>query len=623
MIRIENIGKVFNAHSRNRNEVLKGVSFELPEKGFIAIYGKSGSGKTTLLNIIGGLDRQDSGKIYIDGENVAGKVDKIRNAKIGFIFQNYYLERGYTIAEIMRNAMHIAGFKDEAEIERRSEEVLALVDMERFKNKQGDALSGGQKQRVAIARALIKGADVILADEPTGNLDAENTMKVMDILKEISKTRLVVVVTHEITLIKKYADSYIKLVDGRLDENTDLGEVFQYDTEHNNIYVDEKPRGEVKEGALDIEFYGDTPAAKDTIQVFNDKGNIYIKAGANVTVLDERSEKKIIFRGTQAQEEEQPARLVPDFAKSTAKRNGRLFTGKSIFKLFRSDGSERAYSTANIFKQIFIFVIAAVLCFLSLMAFEAANTRIENKVLDSDSVYVNMNTYTDLRTLDTNLYENIDFFETQYKQGSFSYNEIASLSGISADYAPKAIEADDTAESVGLTYGDYRVVANANARQHGGVRAYPHVFSYHDGRRLHTFPTLGIQVVIECCKHNLMTDQSAVAYGYAALVLKTASGIYEHVFAYRYVFAAVGVKGRKQQKRFVCFFANQPEKQFAYFFGRKIFSVYFRRNFLRVASQNMHTSVRVGVCGDIRIFFDKFNVFFCIHIFKSFNLFYV
>lgn len=454
MIKIENIGKVFNPRSRNRNEVLKGVSFELPEKGLVAIYGKSGSGKTTLLNIIGGLDKQDKGKIYIDGENVAGKVDKIRNEKTGFIFQNYYLEKGYTIAEIMRNAMHIAGFKDESEIERRSEEVLRLVDMERFKNKQGDALSGGQKQRVAIARALIKGADVILADEPTGNLDAENTMKVMDILKEISKTKLVVVVTHEITLIKKYADSYIKLVDGRLDENTDLGEVFEYDTEHNNIYVDEKPRGEVKEGALGIQFYGDTPAARDTIQVFNDKGNVYIKAGVNVTVLDDKSEKKIIFRSVEnGQTDEQSKRFVPDFAKSTAKRNGRLFTAKSVFRLFRSDGSERAYSTANIFKQIFIFVIAAVLCFLSLIAFEAANTRIENKVLDSDSVYVNMNTYTDLRTLDTNLYENIDFFETQYKQGGFSYNEIASLSGISADYAPKAIEADDTAESVGLICG--------------------------------------------------------------------------------------------------------------------------------------------------------------------------
>ena len=238
-IKIENIKKTFNPRSRNKNQVLKGVSFDLPEKGLVVIFGKSGSGKTTLLNIIGGLERQDGGRIYIDGENVAGKVDKIRNAKIGFIFQNYYLERGCTISEIMRNAMLIAGFDDEAEIKRRSEEVLKIVDMGRYKNKQGDALSGGQKQRVAIARALIKGADIILADEPTGNLDAQNTVKVMEILKEISKTRLVVLVTHEITLIKNYADSYIQIVDGQLVENASLGEVFDYETEANNIYVDE------------------------------------------------------------------------------------------------------------------------------------------------------------------------------------------------------------------------------------------------------------------------------------------------------------------------------------------------------------------------------------------------
>ena len=444
MIRIENIGKVFNPRSRNRNEVLKGVSFELPEKGLVAIYGKSGSGKTTLLNIIGGLDKQDKGKIYIDGENVAGKVDKIRNVKIGFIFQNYYLERGYTIAKIMRNAMHIAGFKDESEIARRSEEVLTLVDMERFKNKQGDALSGGQKQRVAIARALIKGADVILADEPTGNLDAENTMKVMDILKEISRTKLVVIVTHEITLIKKYADSYIKLVDGKLDENTDLGEVFEYDTEHNNIYVDETPTGEVKEGALGIEFYGGKPEEKDTIQVFNDNGSIYIKAGKNVTVLDDKSEKKIIFRGTERQsEEEQTARRVPDFIKSTAKRNGRLFTAGSIFKLFRSDGTERAYSTANIFKLVFIAVIAAVICFLSLSTFEAMNVEIKNKKLDENSIYTDFNAYSELIDVDRELYKSIDIFGTDWNSGEFSYGGFASLSRIAADYLPKAISSDD------------------------------------------------------------------------------------------------------------------------------------------------------------------------------------
>lgn len=234
-IKVENIVKTFNRRSRNANKVLKGVSFELPDSGLVCIFGKSGSGKTTLLNIIGGLEKADSGKVYIDGECTSGKTDKIRNAKIGFIFQNYYLEKGYTIAEILRNQMIIAGFNDEKEIERRTEEALKLVDMERFKNKLGDALSGGQQQRVAIARAIVKGSDIILADEPTGNLDAENTMKVMDILKEISKTQLVVIVTHEVSLIKKYADSHIKIVDGELVEDGEIEETDLAPATYDNI----------------------------------------------------------------------------------------------------------------------------------------------------------------------------------------------------------------------------------------------------------------------------------------------------------------------------------------------------------------------------------------------------
>lgn len=234
-IKVENIVKTFNRHSRNANKVLKGVSFELPDSGLVCIFGKSGSGKTTLLNIIGGLEKADSGKVYIDSECTSGKTDKIRNAKIGFIFQNYYLEKGYTIAEILRNQMIIAGFNDEKEIERRTEEALKLVDMERFKNKLGDALSGGQQQRVAIARAIVKGSDIILADEPTGNLDAENTMKVMDILKEISKTQLVVIVTHEVSLIKKYADSHIKIVDGELVEDGEIEETDLAPATYDNI----------------------------------------------------------------------------------------------------------------------------------------------------------------------------------------------------------------------------------------------------------------------------------------------------------------------------------------------------------------------------------------------------
>lgn len=383
-IRVENIVKTFNRRSRNANKVLKGVSFELPDKGLVCIFGKSGSGKTTLLNIIGGLEKADSGKVYIDGECTRGKTDKIRNAKIGFIFQNYYLEKGYTIAEILRNQMIIAGFKDEKEIERRTEEALKLVDMERFKNKLGDALSGGQQQRVAIARAIVKGSDIILADEPTGNLDAENTMKVMDILKEISKTQLVVIVTHEVSLIKKYADSHIKIVDGELVED-----------------------GEIEETDL-------APATYDNIKEGNETHGVLIT-----------------------------------FTKSTAKRNGRLFTLKTIFKR-NNAGGEKAYSVGNVFKQIFILALAVVMTFFSFSAFEALSAVTENKTLGKNTVYTNLNSYSVLRKTDESHYKSIDFFDTEMRTGSFSYGGLASLSGIEVKYTPKAIEEGD---EIAVDYG--------------------------------------------------------------------------------------------------------------------------------------------------------------------------
>lgn len=383
-IRVENIVKTFNRHSRNANKVLKGVSFELPDKGLVCIFGKSGSGKTTLLNIIGGLEKADSGKVYIDGECTSGKTDRIRNAKIGFIFQNYYLEKGYTIAEILRNQMMIAGFKDEKEIARRTEEALKLVDMERFKNKLGDALSGGQQQRVAIARAIVKGSDIILADEPTGNLDAENTMKVMDILKEISGTQLVVIVTHEVSLIKKYADSHIKIVDGELVED-----------------------GEIEETDL-------APATYDNVK----KGN-------------------------------ETHSVLTTFTKSTAKRNGRLFTFKTIFKRNKGD-VEKAYSVGNVFKQIFILALAVVMTFFSFSVFEALSAVTENKTLGANTVYTNLNSYSVLRKTDESHYKSIDFFDTEMRTGSFSYGGLASLSGIEVNYTPKAIEEGD---EIAVEYG--------------------------------------------------------------------------------------------------------------------------------------------------------------------------
>lgn len=387
MVKVENIKKTFNPHSSAKNQVLKGVSFDLPDKGLVAIFGKSGSGKTTLLNILGGLEKADDGKITIDGEVLSDKVDYIRNKKIGFIFQNYYLEHGYTIAEIMNNAMLIAGFKDKKEIERRSEEVLRIVDMERFKNKQGYALSGGQKQRVAIARALIKGADIILADEPTGNLDAQNTYKIMDILKEISKTKLVVLVTHEVTLIKKYADKYIKLVDGQFVHNAE---------------IDEAELAEITYG--------------------NEK-----KEWKNTTILTQ-------------------------FTKSAAKKNGKLFNLKNIL-LSLGVGKDKNGVGGNIFKQIFIFVMSVAVCFFAYFSFQVMSIKTENKPIDNNSVYISRGNYSEVRKLNSSLYNTIDFFETNYTQGSFAYNNLQSLSGIKASYAPKALKKYETAKNIKLEFG--------------------------------------------------------------------------------------------------------------------------------------------------------------------------
>lgn len=388
-IRVENIEKAFNKHSRNTNKVLKSVTFELPEKGLVAIFGKSGSGKTTLLNIIGGLERADSGRVYIDGVNTSGRIDRIRNEKIGFIFQNYYLEKGYTISEILHNQMRIAGFKDLEEIHRRTSEALKLVDMERFKNKLGDSLSGGQMQRVAIARAIVKGSDVILADEPTGNLDAENTIKIMDILKEISKDKLVVVVTHEISLIKKYADSHIKLVDGELVENDDIE---------------------------DSDFASDTYAAK----IKNENHDV-----------------------------------LHTFYPSSSKKNGRLFTLKKVLRRNKNANDEKLYSVGNIFKQIFLLALAVIVVFFSFAVFEIKNKKVETKVIDEQSVYTNLNSYSVLRKLDESLYSNIDFFGTDMVTGTFSYGGLASLSGFEETYIPSSINLIDEKE---LEYG--RMPAN-------------------------------------------------------------------------------------------------------------------------------------------------------------------
>ena len=219
MIRVDNLQKYYNKGRKNEQHVLNDVSLELDRTGLVCILGESGSGKTTLLNTIGGLDTFSGGTITIE-DTVVKKYDPkvmepIRNDHFDYIFQNYYLLKDYSVAYNIKLALNRYELTEE-EKEERVDYVLHMLGMEKFKKKQVSKLSGGQQQRVSIARALVKSPDVILADEPTGNLDEENTLRTMSILKNISKECLVLLVTHEKRIAKFFGDRIIEVCDGKI-----------------------------------------------------------------------------------------------------------------------------------------------------------------------------------------------------------------------------------------------------------------------------------------------------------------------------------------------------------------------------------------------------------------------
>ena len=181
MIRVNKLNKYYNKGKSNELHVINEVSLELPDSGMVALFGKSGCGKTTLLNVIGGLDGFASGSVEIDGADICRDTDGVRNRAIGYIFQNYNLCREQTCYENVANALRLCGVTDDAEIDERVIAALKNVGMEKYAKRPPDTLSGGQQQRIAIARAIVKNPKIILADEPTGNLDEANTLVIMEL----------------------------------------------------------------------------------------------------------------------------------------------------------------------------------------------------------------------------------------------------------------------------------------------------------------------------------------------------------------------------------------------------------------------------------------------------------
>ena len=216
MIELRDIHKIYGK-GEDAVVALNGVSLSFGEVGLVSIVGPSGCGKTTLLNVIGGLDRYTSGDILVDGKSTKtyrdADWDAYRNHRIGFVFQSYSLIPHLSVLDNVMMALSLSGVKA-SERKSRSLEMLEKVGLKEKANKRPNQLSGGQMQRVAIARALVNNPDILLCDEPTGALDSKTSRQVMELLKEISGTRLVVMVTHNLDLAKEYSTRTVSMLDG-------------------------------------------------------------------------------------------------------------------------------------------------------------------------------------------------------------------------------------------------------------------------------------------------------------------------------------------------------------------------------------------------------------------------
>ncbi|MBQ7915791.1 MAG: ABC transporter ATP-binding protein/permease [Firmicutes bacterium] len=223
MITVENLNKTYDKRSSHANHVLKDISLTLPDTGFVCILGQSGCGKTTLLNTLGGLDSFDSGTITVGDVSVnrygTQAMELERNHQFGYIFQNYYLMQDRSVAYNVYLGLHSMALSHHAKM-KRVKRALSAVEMDRYARRNVAELSGGQKQRVAIARALARSPQVIFADEPTGNLDEANTMNICTLLRQISKSCLVVMVTHEERIARFFADRIITMENGVLKSDT-------------------------------------------------------------------------------------------------------------------------------------------------------------------------------------------------------------------------------------------------------------------------------------------------------------------------------------------------------------------------------------------------------------------
>lgn len=305
MIKVTSLNKYYHKNKSNELHVINDVSLELPNNGLVAFLGKSGCGKTTLLNVIGGLDKQHSGTITYDDlefkKYKMRELDEYRKENIGYIFQNYLLLEDMTVTDNLKATLEIIDIKDKDEQEKRIEYALKAVGLYRYRKKRAKNLSGGEMQRVSIARSLVKNCRLIIADEPTGNLDRENTLEIMNILKKISQNTLVLLVTHNEEMAHAFADRIIKIKDGKIIEdsiNERNGKL--QDKSDKKIYLKELDHKSLNQDNISFDIYQEENTdlhlklfiKNDTIYFQTDKKMINID-NANIDLIDDYYQKEI------------------------------------------------------------------------------------------------------------------------------------------------------------------------------------------------------------------------------------------------------------------------------------------------------------------------------------------
>ena len=286
MIKLTNINKYFFKGKSKENHVLNNINLEFNKNELVLITGKSGCGKTTLLNTIGLMDTF-SGTITIDNDKFSSyskkKMDYIRNHKVAYIFQNYSLIADLSVKDNLLIKLNLAGYFDKNENDILITKALNLVGLNDYENRLVKFLSGGQKQRVGIARAIIFNPDVILADEPTGNLDLNNSLALMKILKAISKEKLVILVSHEKELAKSFCSRIIELSDGKVISDK-KNELVVLNTLDNNIYLGDMDKIELKSKDIKIDFYSQDSIFSPSFIFYKQNDTIYIKEQSNTKI---------------------------------------------------------------------------------------------------------------------------------------------------------------------------------------------------------------------------------------------------------------------------------------------------------------------------------------------------